>query len=280
MKKFVSILLSTALAVSALAGCSSSQKTEKKTDAQAETEQTELIVFAAASMTETMTEIADMYKSVDPNVNIVYNFDSSGTLKTQIQEGADCDIFISAAQKQMNQLDITQDEEKNPDKLDFVDPDTRFDLLSNSVVLITPQGNPEGISSFDDVAGDKVKLIALGNSDVPVGQYSEEIFTYMGIWDQLNSEQKITFGTNVKEVLTQVEESAADCGVVYSTDAAASDKVEVVATAPEGSHKPITYPAAVLKTSKNPDAAKAFLDYLKTDDCTKVFEDAGFAIDR
>ncbi len=280
MKKFVSILLSTALAVSALAGCSSSQKTEKKTDAQAETEQTELIVFAAASMTETMTEIADMYKSVDPNVNIVYNFDSSGTLKTQIQEGADCDIFISAAQKQMNQLDITQDEEKNPDKLDFVDPDTRFDLLSNSVVLITPQGNPEGISSFDDVAGDKVKLIALGNSDVPVGQYSEEIFTYMGIWDQLNSEQKITFGTNVKEVLTQVEESAADCGVVYSTDAAASDKVEVVATAPEGSHKPITYPAAVLKTSKNPDAAKAFLDYLKTDDCTKVFEDAGFVIDR
>ena len=228
-------------------------------------------------MTDTMNEIAEMYKTINPDVDIVYNFDSSGTLKTQIQEGADCDIFISAAQKQMNQLDINGGDE-NTEGLDFVDTDTRFNLVSNSVVLITPVGNPEDVESFEDLASDKVSLITLGNSDVPVGQYSEEIFNYMGIWDQLNSESKITFGSNVREVLAQVEEGAVDCGVVYSTDAATTDKVEIAAAAPEGSHQDVTYPAAVLKTSKNPEAAKAFIYYLKTDECTEVFEKAGFVI--
>lgn len=279
MKKFFCFLAFAILAAGVVSGCSSSSK-EAETGKEPVQEngdvQKEIIVFAAASMTDTMNEIAEMYKAVDPSVNVVYNFDSSGTLKTQIQEGADCDIFISAAQKQMNQLDASQGEEANPEKLDFVDTDTRFNLVSNSVVLITPVGNPADVTSFDDVATEKVSLIALGNSDVPVGQYSEEIFTYMGVWDQLNSEQKITFGTNVREVLAQVEEGGVDCGIVYSTDAATTDKVEIAAAAPEGSHKAITYPAAVLKTSKNPDEAKAFIDYLKTDDCTAVFEDAGF----
>ena len=280
MKKILCLIASAVLAAGVISGCSSSSKgpetSKEPVQEDEDTQQTELIVFAAASMTDTMNEIAEMYKAVEPDVNIVYNFDSSGTLKTQIQEGADCDIFISAAQKQMNQLDAAQDAEANPEKLDFVDTDTRFNLVSNSVVLITPVGNPANITSFDDVATEKVSLIALGNSDVPVGQYSEEIFTYMGVWDQLNSEQKITFGTNVREVLAQVEDGGVDCGIVYSTDAATTDKVAIAAAAPEGSHKAITYPAAVLKTSKNPDAAKAFIDYLKTDDCTAVFEDAGF----
>ena len=274
MKKIISLAIASVIALSVF-GCSSSENTET-----AETEQTEsveLVVFAAASMTDTMNEIAEMYKTVAPEVKIVYNFDSSGTLKTQIQEGADCDIFISAAQKQMNQLDINGGDE-NTEGLDFVDTDTRFNLVSNSVVLITPVGNPADVESFEDLASDKVSLIALGNSDVPVGQYSEEIFNYMGIWDQLNSEGKITFGSNVREVLAQVEEGAVDCGVVYSTDAATTDKVEIAATAPEGSHQDVTYPAAVLKTSKNPEAAKAFIDYLKTDECTEVFEKAGFVI--
>lgn len=259
--------------IAGLSGCASADEAGEK-------DSKELIVFAAASMTDTMTEIAEMYKKIDPSVNIIYNFDSSGTLKTQIQEGADCDIFISAAQKQMNQLDATQSSDVNTEGLDFVDTETRFDLLSNSVVLIVPSGNPAGIESFDDVATDKVSLIALGNSDVPVGQYSEEIFTYMGVWDKLNSESRITFGTNVREVLAQVEEGAVDCGVVYSTDAATTDKVEIVADAPEGSHIPIVYPAAALKTSADPDAAKSFLEFLKTDECTAVFEEAGFVIDR
>lgn len=279
MKKIFCFLASAILAAGVISGCSSSSKETETGKGPLQEDgdvQKEIIVFAAASMTDTMNEIAEMYKAVDPSVNVVYNFDSSGTLKTQIQEGADCDIFISAAQKQMNQLDASQGEEGNPEKLDFVDTDTRFNLVSNSVVLITPVGNPAKVTSFDDVATDKVSLIALGNSDVPVGQYSEEIFTYMGVWDQLNSEQKITFGTNVREVLAQVEEGGVDCGIVYSTDAATTDKVEIAAAAPEGSHKAITYPAAVLKTSKNPDAAKAFIDYLKTDGCKAVFEAAGF----
>ncbi len=284
MKKFLCVLTSVLLAMTLAVGCSST-KTETKTDDTKETvteenteASTQLYVFAAASMTETMNKIAEMYKDVDPNVEVICNFDSSGTLKTQIEEGADCDIFISAAQKQMNQLDATQDAEANPDKLDFIDSTTRFNLVSNSVVLITPKGNPAGVTGFDDVASDKVKLIALGNSDVPVGQYAEEIFKYIGLWDTLNSDNKITFGTNVKEVLAQVEEGAVDCGVVYSTDAATTDNVEVISAAPEGSHKTITYPAAVLKASKNAEKAKEFLDYLKTDDCSAVFEAAGFVI--
>ena len=272
MKRFIGLAIAAVMAFTA-AGCSAQESAETTEQA----DKTEIVVFAAASMTDTMNEIAEMYKAVEPDVNIVYNFDSSGTLKTQIQEGADCDIFISAAQKQMNQLDINGGDE-NTEGLDFVDTDTRFDLVSNSVVLITPVGNPAGVESFEDLASDKVSLIALGNSDVPVGQYSEEIFNYMGIWDQLNSESKITFGSNVREVLAQVEEGAVDCGVVYSTDAATTDMVEVVASAPEGSHQDVTYPAAVLKTSKNPEAAKAFIDYLKTGECTEVFEKAGFVI--
>lgn len=283
MKKFLCAATALIMAFS-IAGCSSSSSTTTETEDTENTETTEEVetstvtVFAAASMTETLDEIAEMYKNVDPSVELVFNYDSSGTLKTQIQEGADCDIFISAAQKQMNQLDATQDSEANPDGLDFIDSDTRFNIVSNSVVLITPLGNPSELSSFDDIDTEKVSLIALGNSDVPVGQYSEEIFTYMGIWDKLNAESKITFGTNVKEVLAQVEEGAVDCGVVYSTDAATSDKVEVVASAPEGSHKAIIYPAAVLKNAPNKEKAEEFLAYLKTDECAAVFESVGFSI--
>jgi molybdate transport system substrate-binding protein len=235
-------------------------------------------VFAAASMTESMNEIAGLYKAVAPDVEIVYNFDSSGTLKTQIQEGADCDIFISAGQRQMNQIDITADPKVNTDKLDFVLPGTRFDIVSNRVVLIVPKGkNPKGIKDFADVATDKVSLVALGNSDVPVGQYSEEIYKKLGVWDQLNEQKKISFASNVKEVLTQVEAGAVDCGVVYSTDAATSSGVEIVADAPAGSHAPITYPAAILSRTKDEAAAKAFVEFLKSDASKNVFRRIGFA---
>ncbi|MBD9218965.1 MAG: molybdate ABC transporter substrate-binding protein [Clostridiales bacterium] len=280
MKKFLCMTAAVVMALS-VAGCSSNTTTTTQDTSNNDAENAEtstVTVFAAASMTETLNQIAEMYKEVDPSVELVFNFDSSGTLKTQIQEGADCDIFISAAQKQMNQLDATQDTEANPDGLDFIDHETRFNLVSNSVVLIAPEGNPKGLASFEDVGTDKVKLIALGNSDVPVGQYSEEIFTNMGIWDQLNADGKITFGSNVKEVLAQVEEGAVDCGVVYSTDAATSEKVDVVATAHEGTHKPIVYPAAVLKNAPNAEKANEFLAYLKTDACADVFESVGFSI--
>lgn len=285
-KKFFMLFVTLILGICLVAGCAADNDTpanNESTDVAddteiADAEPVELVVFAAASMTESLTEIAEMYKEVAPNVTLTFNFDSSGTLKTQIEEGADADIFISAGQLQMNQLDISADSTINTDGLDFVLADTRFDLLTNTVVLIVPEGSDKGITSFDDVATDKVALIALGNSDVPVGQYAQDVFTYLGTWDQLNNESKITFGTNVKEVLAQVEAGAVDCGVVYVSDVATATGVNVVAVAPEGSHKPVNYPAAVLNTSKNVEAATAFLDYLKSDDCTAVFEAIGFAV--
>lgn len=259
--------------VLSLVGCGTSQATETKENAEAA--EVTLNVFAAASMTETLTEIQEMYKEVAPNVTLVFNFDSSGTLKTQIQEGADCDVFISAAQKQMNQLDKDADPEVNTEGLDYVLEGTRINLLENKVVLAVPDGNPKGIESFADLGTDKLSLLALGNEDVPVGQYSEEILTNLGMLDQLEQENKITYGSNVKEVTTQVSEAAADAGIIYATDAYSAG-LSVVAQADDTMCKQVIYPAAVLNISENQDAAEAFLDYLKTDDCMKVFEEVGF----
>lgn len=256
-----------------LAGCGTSQATETKENAEAA--EVTLNVFAAASMTETLTEIQEMYKEVASNVTLVFNFDSSGTLKTQIQEGADCDVFISAAQKQMNQLDKDADPEVNTEGLDYLLEGTRINLLENKVVLAVPDGNPKGIESFADLGTDKLSLLALGNEDVPVGQYSEEILTNLGMLDQLEQENKITYGSNVKEVTTQVSEAAADAGIIYATDAYSAG-LSVVAQADDTMCKQVIYPAAVLNISENQDAAEAFLDYLKTDDCMKVFEEVGF----
>ena len=245
-----------------------------------EAEPVELIVFAAASMTETMNQIAEMYKTLAPNVTLTYNFDSSGTLKTQIQEGAECDLFISAGQKQMNQLDITADSEVNTDKLDFVLEGTRINLLENRVTLCVPEGNPKGIKSFDDLA-EKLKagsvLMAMGNSDVPVGQYTQKILAFYGLDEEkLAKDGVITYGTNVKEVTTQVTEASVDCGVVYCTDAFSAGLTPVDYATKEMCGQ-VIYPAAVLNISGNQEAAKEFLAYLQTDEAMKVFEAVGFA---
>ena len=280
-KKVIAGLLAGTLAVSML-GCGSKQAEEipaaEDTAAEetAEADPVTLNVFAAASMTETLTEVQEMYKEVAPNVTLVFNFDSSGTLKTQIQEGADCDVFISAAQKQMNQLDKDADPEVNTDGLDYVLEGTRVNLLENKVVLAVPDGNPKNIESFADLGTDKLILLALGNEDVPVGQYSTEILTNLGILDSLEAAGKITYGSNVKEVTTQVSEAAADAGIIYATDAF-SAKLTVVDQAGSDLCKQVIYPAAVLNVSKNQEAAKEFLAYLQTDTCMKVFEAVGFA---
>jgi molybdate transport system substrate-binding protein len=239
-----------------------------------------LTVFAAASMTETITKIADMYKSVAPNVKLTLNFDSSGTLKTQIQEGAECDVFISAAQKQMNQLDSSKSGDDNPDGLDFVEQGTRANILENKVTLVVPKDNPKGVKNFDDMAG-KLKdggiLMAMGNSDVPVGQYTQKILAYYKLDEKaLADAGSITYGTNVKEVTTQVNEASVDCGVIYCTDAYSAG-LTVVDSATAEMCGQVIYPAAVLNTSKNKEAAKAFLDYLRTDDCMNVFKEVGFS---
>lgn len=256
---------------------SEAESAKEESKAEAKEEPVELIVFAAASMTETMTEIAEMYKEIKPNVSIVYTFDSSGTLKTQIQEGADCDIFISAAQKQMNQLDASADPSVNTEGLDFVLEGTRFNLVENKVVLAVPDNNPAGIESYEDLGTDKLNLICLGNDDVPVGAYSIDILNSLGILEQLESGSKITYGSNVKEVTTQVKEASVDCGIIYATDAFSAG-LTVVDEADESQCGQVIYPAAVLNISANEDGAKEFLDYLTTDECAKVFESVGFSM--
>ena len=246
----------------------------------AEHGKTMLTVFAAASMTETMNEIAKAYQQEHPDVEIVYNFDSSGTLKHQIQNGAACDLFISAAQKQMDQLDASKDERANPERLDFVLPGTRIDLLENKVVLATPEGNPKQIASFDDMA-QKLKdgsiRLVMGNSDVPVGQYTQKILAHYGLDEQAVAEQgRITYGSNVKEVTTQVKEGSADCGVIYGTDAYSAG-LKPVDEATKDMCGQVVYPAAVLKASADPEAAKAFLQYLRSDKAMAVFESVGFS---
>ena len=243
-------------------------------------EEVTLIVFAAASMTETLEQIAEMYKEVAPNVTLQFNFDSSGTLKTQIEEGGECDVFISAAQKQMNQLDAAKDKDGgNEDGLDFVLSDTRIDLLENKVALAVPEGNPAGIKSFDELAKgleEGTVLLAIGNEDVPVGQYTQKIFDFYGLSEEdLVGKKELTYGTNVKEVTTQVSEATVDCGIIYATDAFSAD-LEVVDTATKEMCGQVIYPAAVLNITKQEDAAKAFLEYLTTPEAGEVFASVGF----
>ncbi len=293
MKKFLTLLLALAM-VFALAACGSSatptateapatEETEtptaEVTEEPATAEPEEIIVFAAASMTETLNQIKEIYEK-ENNVTITYNFDSSGTLKTQIQEGADCDLFISAGQKQMNQLDITADKEINTDGLDFVAEGTRINLLENKVVLVVPEGNPAGIENFDDLAAklaDGSVFMAMGNSDVPVGQYTQKILAYYNLDEEaLANAGTITYGTNVKEVTTQVSEGSVDCGVVYCTDAFSAG-LTVVDSATKDMCGQVIYPAAVLKTAQHAEAAQAFLDYLTGDEAMAIFEAVGFA---
>ena len=240
----------------------------------------EIIVFAAAAMTETLTQLKDTFEAANPGVTVTCNFDSSGTLKTQIEEGADCDLFLSAGQKQMNQLDIEADATVNTDGLDFVDSATRIDLLENKVTLCVPEGDPKGIDSFDALAAalkDGDVLLAMGNSDVPVGQYTQKILAYYELSEEeLANAGCITYGTNVKEVTTQVSEGSVDCGVIYCTDAFSAGLSIVDYATPEMCGQ-IIYPAAVLKTAQNPDAAKAFLDYLTGPEAAAVFENVGFS---
>ena len=284
MKKLMSLSLAFALALSLTAcGAGSSQSTSSGSgDQEPAAQAVELVVFAAASMTETLETIAEQYKTVDPNVTLVYNFASSGDLLKQIKEGAQCDLFISAAPKQMNALDgsLLEDQEKNPDSLDMIDTDSRIDLLENKVTLAVPEGNPKGIESFDQLAqllqsGDV--FLAMGNSDVPVGQYTLKIFDYYGLDEAaLASSGVLTYGSNVKEVTTQVSEASVDCGIIYGTDAFSAG-LEVVDCATADVCGQVIYPAAVLKDSKYPQQAQAFLDYLTGDEAGAVFESVGFS---
>lgn len=258
MKRKIVLSLALCIMLVSLAGCGA-QKVQ-------DTQKTELVVFAAASLTETLTALGEQYMAEHEDVSIIFNFDSSGTLKTQIEEGAVCDVFLSAGQKQMNELES------------FYAADTRFDILENKVALAAPTAEAK-VSTFDELAaalqsGDV--LLAVGGADVPVGQYTQKIFDYYGLDTKaMESLGCITYGSNVKEITTQVSESVVDCGIVYATDAFSAN-LTVLDTATAEMCGQVIYPAAALKTSADPDAARAFLAFLRSDTADAVFESVGF----
>lgn len=289
MKRMAAVCCVLCLMLGLLAGCGSSGDESVEPVAEAvPTEEAveptgtyagELIVFAAASMTETLTEIGDLFMAENPDVEIVFNFDSSGTLKTQIEEGAACDVFISAGQKQMNQLDITADADVNTDGLDFVLSETRFNILENKVALAVPEENPAGIESYDQLAemlAEGEAFLAMGNEDVPVGQYTQKILAYYGLnEEELAAEGCITYGTNVKEVTTQVSEAVVDCGIIYATDAFSAG-LDVVDTATAEMCGQVIYPAAVLNVTSDQELAQAFLTFCTGAEADEIFEAVGF----
>ena len=253
MKKILAILLILAMAMG-LSACGEAADSD------------ELIVFAAASLTETLTQLGDQYMADHPDVTIVFNFDSSGTLKTQIQEGADCDVFISAGQKQMDALDVVLE-------------GTRFDILENKVALAVPADNPAGINSYEDLVSGLTAeeiMLAMGNADVPAGQYTQKILTYYDLKEEaLAAAGVITYSSNVKEIATQIAESTVDCGILYQTDAFSAG-LTVVDTATAEMCGQVIYPAAVLNTSRNVETAQAFLSFLTSDGADAVFTAVGF----
>lgn len=257
MKKNIAIILILVMTViTVLSGCGTK-----------EAEKVELTILAAASLTDVCDELKEIYEAEHENVTLTFSYGSSGALQTQIEAGAPADIFMSAATNQMEAL-----EEEGLMKEDSV-----IELLENKVVLIVPKGSTSRIAKFADLATSKVAMVALGEPEsVPVGQYSEEILAYLGILEQVKD--KANYGSDVRTVLSWVEEGAVDCGVVYATDAYISDKVEIVCEAPEGSCRKVIYPAGIVKASEYQEEAAEVMKFLKSDEAAEKFESYGFTV--
>jgi molybdate transport system substrate-binding protein len=253
--KITAALLSAAL-FCVMIGCTKQQKPETVT----------LNISAAASLKDSMDELKKLYGAEKSNVSLTLNYDGSGTLQKQIEQGADVDLFIAAAPKQMDAVEGK----------DLIVKDTRKDLLLNEVVLIVPKTNSK-IANFNDLIEDKAEHIAIGEpKSVPAGQYAEEVFAKLDILDKVKS--KAVYAKDVKAVLAWVETGNADAGIVYATDAKVSDKVTIAAVAASDSHTPVIYPAAVIKSSRNTNAAKDFMSFLTSDKAIAVFEKYGFKV--
>lgn len=281
----ISFALTFLLLLTGITGCNAGEPTDPDyqaaNDSSSPGQQVELTVFAAASLTEVIEEINRAFIEENKNIVLVTNLDSSGTLKTQIEEGADCDLFICAAQKAMDELDISADPEVNVDQLDFVLDGTRRDILENKVVLAVPGGNPKNIDSYEELAVRLSKgdiLMAMGNEDVPVGQYTSRILEYYNLDEEtLAASGVITYASNVKEITTQVLEGLVDCGVVYSTDARTANLDVVDQATMDMTGGQVIYPAAVMKNSNSVDEAKAYLDFLTGSEGASILEDFGFS---
>lgn len=270
IRKIVTMM--TALAVSTLmmgtlTACGEEEEKQGTTQADSRAkEPVELTILAAASLTDVYNEIKTLYEAANPNVTLTFSYGGSGALQTQIEEGAPADLFLSAATKQMTALQ----------EQGLMEDDSIVQLLENKVVLIVPADSSLEVASFEDVTTDKVTMIGLGEpGSVPVGQYSEEIFTTLGTLDEVKA--KANYGSDVRTVLSWVETSAVDCGVVYATDAYTTDRVKIVCEAPEGSCKRVIYPAGIVKASGQKEEAAKFLEYLQSDETSKLFASYGFS---
>ena len=223
-----------------------------------------LTISVAASLTDAMKAIAPLYQEQNQGVSIDYNFASSGSLQRQIEQGAPVDIFISAASKQMNALQAKE----------LLLEDTRKNLLKNAIVLIVPQTST-AVSNFKDLTSSGVQKMSIGEPEsVPAGKYAREVLTSLDLYDRLRS--KLVFAKNVRQVLAYVETENVEAGIVYKTDAKLSNNVKIIAVAPETAHSPVVYPVAVIKTSKNPETAREFIDFLSGEAAGNVFENYGF----
>ena len=266
MRRITAVIIVFILLIGLLSGCTEQTASTKESISK---QKIELVIFAAASMTETLEEISKTYEAEHDNIKLTFNFDSSGTLKTQIEEGAPCDLFISAATKQMDGLSDGG----------YLDNNSRIDLLENKVALCVAENSNCGIKSYEDMkshleSGDI--LMAMGNEDVPVGQYTQKIFSYFGLDENSLAEKGVlTYGANVKEVTTQISEGTVDCGVIYQTDAYSAG-LKVSDTATEEMCGKVIYPAAVLKNSAHADEIREFLAYLQTEAAGEVFSKVGF----
>lgn len=268
MKRTLSLFLLVLVTLALVAaGCGSS--TPPAQNSPASKPAVELNVSAAVSMKDALAEIQKTYQEKNPNVKIIYNLGASGALQKQIEQGAPADIFISAAPKQMNDL-----EEKN-----LVNKATRKNLVENKLVVVVPKESKLQIAKYEDLTNDGIQKLALGETaTVPAGQYAQEVLKKLSLWDKV--QDKVVFAKDVRTVLAYVETGNVEAGIVYKTDAASSDKIKIAATAPEGSHQPIVYPAAVLSGAKQSKDAEAFLTYLFSPESKAVFEKYGFVMSK
>lgn len=251
--RFARFLGLLAISASLFASCSKASK------------KTELTILAAASLTDVCAELKTEYQKESPGVELFFSFGGSGALQAQVEAGAPCDIFLSAGKRQMDALE----------KQNLMEDGSVSNLLQNEVVLILPKDSALKISSFDELVSPAVKLVAVGEpQSVPVGQYAKAVCASLGIWEAVSA--KANFASDVRTALSWVEEEACDCGIVYATDAASSQKVFVAASASKGSCPPVIYPVGIVAASGHKDAARAFVDFLHSKKAKTVFEKTGF----
>lgn len=275
------LVLGLALGLTACAGTAKIESKEAAVESRAESKEEskeaeiqdevkmegKITLAAAASLEKSFVDkIIPMFNEKYPDIEVVGTYDSSGKLKTQIEEGAEVDVFFSAATKQMDALN----------EAGLMNSDSIVKLLENKIVFIVPKESTEEFSAFEDIA--KADTIAIGDPEsVPAGQYAKEALTNLGLWEEV--EKKASLGTNVTEVLNWVAQSSASAGIVYATDAAKMvDEVKVIAQVPADSVKPAIYPVGITKESKNLELSEVFVEFLKSEEIKEVFTAAGFTI--